>query len=126
MSDRNILLSDIMEDMEPDMLAFIKAHVKSFVRWDLFKFWYENPNTWDTAESLANRIGRRTERIKAEVAHMADEALLRRDERGSEAVYALTQDARTLELIEQLVLASRERTFRMKLVYHILRAGGNE
>jgi len=41
-------------------------------------------------------------------------------------VYSLTQEPETLSLIEQLVSASRERTFRMKLVYHILRAGGNE
>jgi hypothetical protein len=119
------LMSDIMEDMEPDLLSFIKKHVNSFTRWDLLKFFYQNPGAWDTAKSLANCIGRRAERVEAEVVQMAQEGLLRRDERGAEAVYTLTQDAETLTLVEQLVSGSRERTFRMKLVYHILRAGGN-
>ncbi len=126
MENHNTLMSDIMEDMEPDMLSFIKKHVRSFARWDLLKFLYQNPGTWDTAPNLANCIGRRAERVEAEVTQMAQEGLLRRDEQGSEAVYILTQDPETLALVERLVSGSQDRTFRMKLVYHILRAGGNE
>jgi len=126
MESRNTLMSDIMEDMEPGLLSFIKKHVRSFTRWDLIKFLYHNQSTWDTAENLARYIGRRVERVEAEVVQMAKEGLLRRDEQGPDAVYALTQDPELHTLVEKLVVASQDRTFRMKLVYHILRAGGNE
>jgi len=115
-----------MEDMEPGVLSFIKEHVRSFACWELLKFLHHNPNTWDTAENLARYIGRHTERVEAEAVQMAERGLLRWDEQGSESVYALTQDPETLALIEQLVSASQDRMFRMRFVYHILRAGGNE
>ncbi len=125
-NNHNSLVSGIMEDMEPGVLSFIKKHVRSFARWDLLKFLYLNQSTWDTAENLARYIGRRAELVETEVAQMAQESLLRRDEQGSQAVYSLTQDTETLTLVEKLVSAAQDRTFRMKLVYHILRAGGNE
>jgi hypothetical protein len=126
MESRNSLMSDIMEDMEPGVLSFIRRHVRSFPRWDLLKFLYHNQGTRDTVENLARYIGRQVERVEAEVTLMTKEELLCRDEQGSDVVYALTQDPETLALIGQLVSASQDRTFRMKLVYHILRAGGNE
>jgi len=115
-----------MEDMEPDVLSFIRKHVRSFTRWDLLKFLYLNQITWDTVGNLARYVGRRVEGVETEVVLMVGEGLLRRDEQGSEPVYLLTQEPETLALVEQLVSASRDRAFRMKLVYHILRAGGNE
>jgi len=124
--NRNSLMSVIMEDMEPDVLSFIRKHVRSFTRWGLLKFLYLNQSTWDTVGNLARYVGRRVEGVETEVVLMAGEGLLRRDEQGSEPVYSLTQEPETLSLIEQLVSASRDRAFRMKLVYHILRAGGNE
>lgn len=126
MGNRSSFMSDIMEDMEPGVLSFIRKHVRSFSRWDLLRFLYHNQGTWDTAENLARYIGRQLERVEAEVILMTEEELLRRDERGSDLVYSLTQDPEARTLIGQLVSASRDRTFRMKLVYHILRAGGNE
>lgn len=126
MENRNSLMSVIMEDMEPDVLSFIRKHVRSFTRWDLLKFLYLNQSTWDTVGNLARYVGRRVEGVETEVVLMAGEGLLRRDEQGSEPVYLLTQEPETLALVEQLVSASRDRAFRMKLVYHILRAGGNE
>jgi len=126
MESRNSLMSDIMEDMEPGVLSFIRKHVRSFPRWDLLKFLYHNQGTQDTVDNLARYVGRQVERVETEVTLMAKEGLLCRDEQGSDFVYALTQDPETLALIGQLVSAAQDRTFRMKLVYHILRAGGNE
>ena len=127
MKSYSTLSFDIMEDVEPDVLSFIKRYVRSFTRWDLLRFLYHNPGTWDTAANLARYIGRGAEQVEAEAVQMTQEGLLRRNERTlEEPVYMLTIDPEILILIEKLVSASRDRTFRMKLVYHILRAGGNK
>lgn len=126
MNNSNTLMSDIMEDMEPGVLSFIKEHVRSFACWDLLKFLHYNSSTWDTAENLARYVGRQVGRVEVEAVQMAERGLLRRDEQGSDYVYALTQDPEILAVIELLVFASQDRAFRMKLVYHILRAGGSE
>lgn len=120
------VLPDIMEDIEPALFIFIREYIRSFSRWDLIKFLQENPGTWDTAANLAGYVGRSVEQIENEVALMAQEGLLRQDGKISEPIYGLTEDAETLALLGQLVSASRDRTFRMKLVYHILRAGGSK
>ncbi len=126
MEERSAFMADIMDEMESEVLAFIKKHVVSFARWDLIKFFHENPNTQDTAENLARYIGRRVEKVAEELGPMVAEGILSRSSQGGHSVYSLTREASTLAIIGRLVEASRDRTFRMKLVYHILRAGGNE
>jgi len=116
------LASDVMEEMDPELLQFIKEHVVTFIRWDLIRFFHENPYTWDTAENLARYIGRASEEIQAEARQMATEGLLRQTTLRGQTIYALTDDPHWLRLISALVEATREQTFRMKLVYHILRA----
>ena len=124
METHSTLMTDIMEEMHPEILAFIRRYVTSFVRWDLIKFFCENPHTRDTAGNLAIYIGRQPKRVQAALDSMVKDGLLRRIRRGEMVVYALTNDRGKLALMTRLTEAARERTFRMKLVYHILRAGG--
>lgn len=126
MEDHKALMSDIMDEMDSDVLAFIKRHVVSFTRWDLIRFFHENPNTWDTAENLARYIGRRVDKVAEELDPMVSEGILSRSLQDDDSIYSLTQEASVLDVIGRLIGASRDRTFRMKLVYHILRAGGNK
>jgi DNA-binding MarR family transcriptional regulator len=124
MQSHNTLLSDIMDEMDPSMLSFIRKHITSFTRWDVIRFLYENPNTEDTAESLARFVGRASHVIAGETQQMNEEGILEAGTMGERTVYRLTADEDTRQLIASLVEAARDRTFRMKLVYHILRAGG--
>jgi hypothetical protein len=126
MPSHNTLLSDIMEEMDPRVLAFIKEHISSFTRWDVIRFLHENPNTEDTAENLARFVGRASPVIVGETQEMAEEGILEADTTTGQTIYRLTTDAQLRELIDNLVEAAHDRTFRMKLVYHILRAGGEQ
>jgi hypothetical protein len=124
MPSHNTLLSDIMEEMDPGVLAFIKEHISSFTRWDVIRFLHENPNTEDTAENLARFVGRAPHVIVGEAREMAEEGILQAETTSGQTIYRLTTDAQLCQLIANLVEAAHDRTFRMKLVYHILRAGG--
>jgi hypothetical protein len=90
----------------------------------VIRFLHENPNTEDTAENLARFVGRAPHVIVGETKEMTAEGILETGTMGEHTVYRLTADADTCQLIASLVEAARDRTFRMKLVYHILRAGG--
>lgn len=126
MESHSTLVSDIMDEMDPQMLDFIKKHVTTFTRWDLIKFFYENIDTHDTAENLARYIGRATELVEQEADKLVEEKILKALRESDHTVYLLTEDKNTLKIVADLVETSQERTFRMKLVYHILRAGGQE
>jgi len=47
----------LMNDMDPQLLDLVKTKVNSFIKWDLVRFLRENPNTADTADSIAKYIG---------------------------------------------------------------------
>jgi hypothetical protein len=118
------LMTDIMEEMDFRVLQFIKNHVTSFTRWDTIRFLHENPHTHDTAENLAKYIGRAPHIIAEEAKELSEEGILTSETRGNHSIYSLTEDRELRQLIAALVKAARDRAFRMKLVYHILRAGG--
>ena len=124
MAPHSTLLSDIMEEMDPRVLELIKSHITTFTRWDIIRFLHENPNTQDTAESLARYVGRDPQVIVHEARELELERILESETQGTHTVYRLAEDADLRGLIATLVEAARDRTFRMKLVYHILRAGG--
>lgn len=126
MESYNNLMSDIMDEMDPRVLEFIKQHVTTFTRWDILRFFHENPNTQDSAENLARYVGRAPGVICQEAQEMAEEGVFRSVKQGEHVIYLLTDDPDLRRLISDLVEAARDRTFRMKLVYHILRAGGQQ
>jgi hypothetical protein len=113
-----------MEEMDPGVLTFIKEHIRSFTRWDVIRFLYENPHTEDTAENLARFVGRSPDVIVGEASELAAEGILQIETVAEQTVYRLTTDVALRQRIADLVEAARDRTFRMKLVYHILQAGG--
>jgi len=48
----------LMADLDPELLTFLKGTVNTFVKWDLVRFFHENPHTTDTAENIARYAGR--------------------------------------------------------------------
>ena len=123
MAAHDTLVSDVMDEMDPRLLEFIQAHVVTFTRWEIMRFLYENQETQDSLENLARYIGRAPDLVRSEADQMVAAQILTPTQRGDAQVYALTEDRQIRSVIAALVAAARERAFRMKLVYHILRAG---
>jgi hypothetical protein len=115
------LVGRLMADMDPQLLAFLRTKVNSFVKWDLIRFFYENPHTTDTAENIARYAGRNAETTCAELADLAAKGILIENRLGDMAVYSLAADTEIRDLIRRFVEASDDRQFRVKAIYHIIR-----
>jgi hypothetical protein len=111
----------LMDDMDPEVLEFLKTTVNSFIKWDLVIFFFENPNTTDTAENIARYIGRDESVIQSELDDLVAAGVLTQHATGQLAVYALTTDAAIRERIRHFVSASDDRQFRVKAIYHLVR-----
>jgi len=111
----------LMSDMDPELLEFIKTRVNSFIKWDLVRFFYENPHTTDTAENIARYAGRNPVAVKPELEELAESGVMRKQLVGGIPVYSLTDDEETRDLIRRFVQACEDRHFRVKAVYHIIR-----
>jgi len=115
------LTGRLMADMDPQLLDFLQTKVNSFVKWDLVRFFHDNPHTTDTADNIARYTGRTVEAISAELAELARDRVLEENRLGDMTVYSLVPERQIRGLLEQFVRASDDRQFRVKVIYHIIR-----
>ena len=118
--DSDDLATQLMEDMDPRFLEFIRSRVNSFVKWDLVRFFHDNPHTTDTAESIARYIGRDVRIVEPELQQLAFSNVLEADELQDLVVYTLIPDAETRILIANFIQACDSRQFRLKALYHVI------
>jgi hypothetical protein len=111
----------LMDDMDPEVLEFLKTAVNTFIKWDLVIFFYENPNTNDTADNIARYIGRDAGVIVSELDELASVGVVQRQITGQLLVYSLSTDPQVRERIKHFVSASDDRQFRVKAIYHLIR-----
>ena len=115
------LAARLMDDMDPEVLDFLKTTVNSFVKWDLVIFFSENPNTTDTAVNLARYIGRDVGAINTELDDLVEAGVLVQHQAGDLKIYLLTTQPLMRERIKRFVDASGDRQFRVKAIYHLIR-----
>ena len=115
------MTSQLMDDMEPGLLDFLREKVNSFIKWDLVRFFHDNPHAADTAESIARFTGRDVRTIEDELGGLVEANVLLQREVSGVKIYTLTQDPAMQELIRRFVLACDDRQFRVKAIYHVIR-----
>jgi hypothetical protein len=107
--------------MEPGLLEFIRTRVNSFIKWDLARFFHDNPHLADTAENIARYNGREPATIETELKEMSEAGVLNVINVSGLSVYTLTTDEHIRELLRKFVLACEDRQFRVKAIYHVIR-----
>lgn len=121
MPDQDDFTAKLMDDMPEELLDFVKTKVDSFIKWDLVRFFYENPHTLDTAENIAKYAGRHLSAVAPELDDLVRNGIMERRVIGDQVAYTLTSDQKIRKLVETFVLACEDRHFRVKAVYHIIR-----
>lgn len=111
----------LMNDMDPPLLDLVKTKVNSFIKWDLVRFLRENPNTADTAESIAKYVGRNAATVEPELRELVSGGIMEVKTVEGTPIYTLTTDASTRELLDRFIAACEDRHFRVKVIYHIVR-----
>jgi hypothetical protein len=115
------LAARLMDDMDPEVLAFLKSTVNSFIKWDLVIFFSENPNTTDTAANVARYIGRDVHAIESELDDLVAAKVLEGDRLNGPTIYALTADQPMRERLKHFVSVVGDVQFRGKVFYHLIR-----
>jgi hypothetical protein len=111
----------LMNDMDPPLLDLVKTKVNSFIKWDLVRFLRENPNTADTAESIAKYVGRNAATVEPELRELVNAGIMEVKMVDGMPIYSLTADANVRELLDRFIAACEDRHFRVKVIYHIVR-----
>ncbi|HEX2906869.1 MAG TPA: hypothetical protein VHO69_08420 [Phototrophicaceae bacterium] len=111
-----------MDEIAPHLLQFLQDKVNSFVKWDLVRFFHDNPHAADTAENIARYTGRDARTIADELQGLVEVGVLEQNTVSGLLIYALASDAEMRGLINEFVLACDDRQFRVKAIYHVIKA----
>src|SRR5687768_15994404 len=115
------MTSRLIDDMDPEMLDFLHDKVNSFVKWDLVRFFHDNPHAADTADSIARYTDRDVRTIVDELVGLVTVGVLEQTELSGQTIYMLTADQAMRDLISDFVRACDDRMFRVKAIYHVIR-----
>lgn len=111
----------LMDEMDPIMLDFVKSKVNSFIKWDLVRFFHENPHTADTVDNIAKYAGRNVDAVEPELEELVESGIMQKTELGDTSIYTLVTDTQMRNLVDKFIIACEDRHFRVKAVYHIIR-----
>ncbi len=107
--------------MDPILLDFVKTKVNSFIKWDLVRFFHENPHTADTVENIAKYAGRNAGAVEPELEDLVENGIMDKTKLGDATIFTLAVNEDMRQLIDRFILACEDRHFRVKAVYHIIR-----
>lgn len=110
-------------DIDPELLGFLNQYVDSFIKWDLMRFFFNNPHTIDTVDNIARYAGRNQEIVGQELEELALRGLLEETRMGTLVVYALAADPEIREQLNRFIRASEDRQFRIRAIYHVIKGG---
>lgn len=119
---QNDYASRLMDDMDPRLLEFLRDKVNSFIKWDLVRFFHDNPHAADTGENIARYTGRDVRTIAGELIELTQAGVLEQHEVSNQTIYTLASDPSMRDLVRVFVLACDDRLFRVKAIYHVIRA----
>lgn len=99
---------------------FLQDKVNSFIKWDLVRFFHDNPHTRDTAHGIAHFIGRDAQTIEAELQGLVDAGVLSIQVMTDVQVYHLTDNQHIRDNISAFVTACHNREFRVQAIQYII------
>lgn len=114
--------SPMIDDIDPNLLQFLHEKVNSFIKWDLVRFFHDNPHAADTADNIARYTGRDVRTIADELTGLVQVGVLEQQDAAGQMIYTLTNDQGMREMINAFVRACDDRLFRIKAIYHVIRA----
>lgn len=115
------LTGRLLADIDPELLSFLRGKVNTFIKWDLVRFFHDNPHTTDTGENIARYAGRDPIAIAAELRELAAAGVLVAHNVGDLTIYTLTGDEPIRRLVSKFVRACQDKQFRIKAIYHVIR-----
>jgi predicted transcriptional regulator len=121
MPDTDDYAASLMDDMDPRLLELIQTRVNSFIKWDLVRFFHENPHTTDTADSIARYTGRDVRTVEPELVQLVRDGVLEMEDLSGMRVFTFATDPDMRELITSFIQACDDRQFRVKAIYHVIR-----
>ncbi len=103
------------------LTQFIDTYVNSFIKWDLLRFFHENPHTIDSEANIARYVGREVETVSRELTELAEQGILEHIPMDKLAAYALTSRPALRQQLTMFIYASEDQNIRSQIIFKLLR-----
>ncbi len=103
-----------------NLMMFLRERVNSFIKWDLIRFFHDNPHTQETAENIAAYIGRDTPTIEYELSGLVSTQVLTQEDVSGHKIYSLVDDEQIRDLIDVFMEACHDRQFRVEAIHYVI------
>lgn len=111
-------------DIDATWQKFLRHKVNSFIKWDLVRFFHDNPHTVDTAESIANVVGRNANTVLSELDGLVKAEILLKETVSGQGIYRLSTDSDMRQLVRDFVSACHDSEFRVKAINQVIHGMG--
>ena len=111
----------VHSELDPALLAFVKCHITSFVKWDVLRALSEHIGFWLEPAALARELNRPADKIQDAMAELTNEGIVEAIGTGSDRLYRLSEGEPTTVVVTRLMTrATRSQELRRIVVAHIL------
>ena len=111
-----------LSDLDYRWSAFIRDKVNSFTKWDLLRFFYDNPHTLDTADNIAQYIGRELQTVQSALEDLVRSGLIDKEVRGQAAIFRLSKQPEIRKTLDDFIKACHNREFRARAIHLVIQS----
>jgi hypothetical protein len=111
----------VHSELDPALLAFVKCHITSFVKWDVLRSLSEHIGFWLEPATLARELHRPSEKVQEAMDELTNEGIVEAIGTGPDRLYRLSEGEPTTVVVTRLMTrATRSQELRRIVVAHIL------
>jgi hypothetical protein len=111
----------VHSELDPALLAFVKCHITSFVKWDVLRSLSDGVGFWTEPSVLARELNRPVEKVRSALDELSREGIVEVAGDGNQPVYRMRDGEPTTVVVNRLMTrATRSQELRRIVVAHIL------
>lgn len=111
----------VQSELDPALLAFVKCHITSFVKWDVLRSLSDGVGFWTEPSVLARELNRPVEKVRLALDELSQEGIVEVADDGDRPVYRIRDGEPTTVVVNRLMTrATRSQELRRIVVAHIL------
>jgi DNA-binding transcriptional ArsR family regulator len=103
-----------------ELLQFLRSKVNSFIKWDLVRFFHDNPHAIDSAPNIARYTLRDERIVRRQLDELVQNGIVASEMQGEVQVYRLTSDESQRDLLRRFIAACDDRAFRVRAINEVI------
>jgi predicted transcriptional regulator len=104
------------------LLDFVREKVDTFVKWDLVRFFHDNPFAADSAENIARFAGRDARTVERDLQDLVRSGVVETNVagNGTTRIYRYVKDQQIRDDVQRFVIACDDREFRVRAINQVI------